>query len=615
MNFLQKFFDHISILFPFDCFRARAGAMLVLVAVFGIVLLVTPLANAGEATVTVTGTLTDGTDEYGTFVGAGGSLAGEDFTLVYTINDQLGAVTTTSGYSALTSTTTDNGQDASMTINNHTVQFSDHQSFGVPESTIHQNSPTKISAINLDWGYTYLGNAIGTAQANVSIGYANPVYTPPVNWESNFSYMAATTTDGTIQFAYSYGPDSVYTAKVPATGSFVHGYITTYTVTGPVTNNLPNVPAKNNGCKCKLTALSPPLEGGAHAVNLEPAAMPGDSINAATGNVLIQEMDFVGPAHTQLSFARYYNSYDLTGVALGKGWHSTWHRGLSVVGSTATVTAADGRQDTFTLSGGTWTGDADVTSVLTASGSNYKLTLPDDTVENYNSSGQLTSIVTRAGLTTTLTYTSGNLTKVTGPFGHTLTFTYDSLNRLATMKPTDGNTYSYSFDGFGDLSAVSYPTGYSRNYVYSNQTYRNLVTNLVDEDSNVYASWTYDSTGRALTSQHAGGADLTSIAYTTSTSSTVTDANSNTATYTLTTLFNVVKPTAVSGLPDPAGDAFTYDANGFIFQPHGLERQCDRLRAQLGGRGNLAHRSFRHRARAHDHHVLGRDMASARSRL
>ena len=60
-------------------------------------------------------------------------------------------------------------------------------------------------------------------------------------------------------------------------------------------------------------------------------------------------------------------------------------------------------------------------------------------------------------------------------------------------------------------------------------------------------------TGRALTSsQHAGGADLTSIAYTSTGSSTVTDANGNAHNYTLTTLFNVVKPTAVSGVPDPA---------------------------------------------------------------
>jgi len=568
---LQRFLARLSGYLPFDTFRSRAGVGLLLTAVFAIALMLTPLAQAGQATVTVTGTLTSGTDTDGTFITAGGSLNGQAYTLVYTIDDALIATTTvgTPPYiSELVSTTTASPADASMTINGVKVKFSTHTnspSYGPPAFSLSQNSAVPNTAIDLVWNYSYVGNAIGRAQAQIALRYNNPAYTPNYNWETNFSYLAATTTDGTISFQYVYGPNSAYTAYVYT----AQGYISTYQVSGPVTITPPGngVSAKNNGPQCcQKQETSQQTSMAYQVVSTKPTAMDADPINAATGNQTMHETDFTGPAHTQLSFTRYYNSYDQTSGPLGHGWHSTYHRGLSVVGSTATVTAADGRQDTFTLSGSTWTGDADVTSVLTAAGSNYKLTLPDDTVENYNSSGQLTSIVTRAGLTTTLTYTSGKLTTVTGPFSHTLTFTYDALNRVSTMKPSDGYTYTYSYDGFGNLAMVAYPTGYSRNYVYDNTTFQNLLTGLVDEDSNVYASWTYDGTGRALTSQHAGGADLTSIAYTTSTSSTVTDANGNAHSYALTTLFNVVKPTAVTGVPDPVagGASFTYDANGFI---------------------------------------------------
>ena len=69
-----------------------------------------------------------------------------------------------------------------------------------------------------------------------------------------------------------------------------------------------------------------------------------------------------------------------------------------------------------------------------------------------------------------------------------------------------------------------------------------------------------------MSSQHAGGVDLTTVAYNADGSSTVTDARGNAHSYALTTQFGMVKPTALTGAPYPAagGKAFTYDDNGFI---------------------------------------------------
>jgi RHS repeat-associated protein len=219
--------------------------------------------------------------------------------------------------------------------------------------------------------------------------------------------------------------------------------------------------------------------------------------------------------------------------------------------------------------------DPDVTNVLTpvpATGTQtgWKLKLADDSTENYTLAGSLTSITTRAGLTTTLTYNGTNqLTTVTGPFGHKLTFTYDTSGHVSTMTVPDDGRFTYGYDVHGNLASVTHPDSTTRFYHYQNTTYPDLLTGLTDESGNLFESWTYDSQGRATSSQHAGGADLTKVTYTNGTSTTVTDARGNVHTYTLTTQYNLVKPTAISGVDcgcssGVGAKAFTYDANGFV---------------------------------------------------
>lgn len=301
----------------------------------------------------------------------------------------------------------------------------------------------------------------------------------------------------------------------------------------------------------------------------------GNPINVANGNKFQVEVDFTGAASTGLNFTRYYNSQDTTSSPIGARWRSEWFRNLSVSGSTVTVTRSDGRQDVFTLSNGVYTADPDVESVLAAVLTNgmitsYKLTTVFDSIETYSPSGQLLSVTSRAGLTTALAYNAANqLTKVTGPFGHTLAFTYaiapDGNPRLATLAVPDGGVYSYAYDAFGNLLSVTHPDNSVRHYVYENSNYPNFLTGVVDEDGNRFSTWNYDASGRAVSSQHAGGADLTSVAYGAN-SATVTDARGNSYSYNFTTLFNVVKPVSLSGAPVQiaGGRAFTYDANGFL---------------------------------------------------
>lgn len=301
-----------------------------------------------------------------------------------------------------------------------------------------------------------------------------------------------------------------------------------------------------------------------------PRAMAGNPINTATGNKFHAETDFVGAPNTHLTFQRFYNSQGTGSTTFGANWRSTWHSSIAQADSTTLkVARADGRVDTFTLSSGAWTSDPDVTSKLTAlDGGGWKLVTPDDSTELYSFDGRLLSITTRAGLVTTLTYDGSNrLTTVTGPFGHTLTFTYDGSNRISQVTQPDGLVISCAYDANNNLTSVTYPGGAVRQYLYENASFPHALTGIIDENGNRFATYAYDDKGRAISTEHAGGAQKVSVAYDTD-KATVTDALGNEHSYDFTTLFDLVKPTATTnkGCASCSGSAaYTYDqATGFL---------------------------------------------------
>jgi YD repeat-containing protein len=323
-----------------------------------------------------------------------------------------------------------------------------------------------------------------------------------------------------------------------------------------------------------LLAQSATAEGKNLGLNC-PGCYGGNPINAGTGNKFQVETDFVGGAATGLVLRRYYNSQDQTVSEFGASWHSAWHRTMAVSANKVWVTREDGRQDTFSgnnNASNVWTADPDVTAVLTpvsAAGAQtgWKLVRDDDSVELYTLDGLLSSVATREGRVTTLAYNANyQLASVTGPFGHQLTFAYDAIGRVRQMTTPDGLSYTYGYDSLNNLTSVTYPDQTVRRYVYENTSLPYALTGIVDEKGNRFATYGYDTLGRATTTQHAGGAELTTVAYNADGSSSVTDSRGNTHTYALQTQFSMVKPAAVTGAPVPnaGAQAYTYDANGFV---------------------------------------------------
>ena len=317
------------------------------------------------------------------------------------------------------------------------------------------------------------------------------------------------------------------------------------------------------------------------------AAPAGDPIATGAGNLFEQVTDYETAGQNKLRFVRSYNS---TGIAvnpntpartLGVNWRSMYDRYLTVaLPSTVTAERADGQVLTFRFTGSAWVSDSDVDITLVQSGSVWTFTDHDDTVETYSvagTKGTLTSITMRGGYGQTLQYNaSSQLTSITDTYNRSLQLTY-SNGLLNTVTTPDGLVLTYGYNSSGvspgvldRLDSVTYSTtpATSQAYLYENASLPFALTAIIDEDNNRYASWTSDSRGRGLTSQHGSGADLTTISYDDTTGNrTVTNALGEQEVHKFTNLQGVPKVTEIDRLATATTAAatrlFTYDANGY----------------------------------------------------
>jgi RHS repeat-associated protein len=335
---------------------------------------------------------------------------------------------------------------------------------------------------------------------------------------------------------------------------------------------------------------SPPFTAGAvesspgiwtNGKQLGPCACgTGDPIDIGSGNVYEQVTDYTTVGQNPLAFVRYYNSMavlDTLATGLGRNWRHNYDRYLRIVSATEIdAERATGQFIRFVLVSGTWTPDTDVDLTLTNSGSTYTLTDHDDTIETYTvsgSTGTLNTIALPNGYTQTMSYTSGVLTSVSDSYSRTLSFSYTSGVMTGVSTP-DSATLAYGYttvDSQNLLTSVTYNTSpsTSQTYSYTNTSYPFALTGITDENSNSYASWSYDSFGRATMSEHAGGADEVQVAYDDVYGTrTVTNPLGEQEKYSFAIKQGVPKVTEIdrtaSSPVAAASEYFTYDTNGFL---------------------------------------------------
>jgi RHS repeat-associated protein len=309
------------------------------------------------------------------------------------------------------------------------------------------------------------------------------------------------------------------------TMSCLTGYNLTYQASGPQLGPYcgqqasTQIPVKQTGAPpCQS---GPSKSGGANAGS---GCLPkGDPVDASSGNVHVEEVDYAGAGSIPIKFIRYYNSWKVTteptsgaGMYLGGGWSATYFQILipvSITDSENTYNTVyayrpDGRVIVFNEYSGVYSPDGDVSDSLIQTSGGWSYQTADDTIETYNSAGQLLTVAPRGQNPMTVSYNSGSglgdpPASVSDVFGHTLTFNYTKDNsalQLSSITDPAGNTISYTHEStYNRLTKVTYQDSSTRQYSYSTSL-SGLLVSITDESNNAYVNWTYNSSYQAATS-------------------------------------------------------------------------------------------------------------------
>jgi len=142
----------------------------------------------------------------------------------------------------------------------------------------------------------------------------------------------------------------------------------------------------------------------------------------------------------------------------------------------------------------------------------------DGTVEAYDNTGLLRSVTALNGWQTGLVYSdattptsiaprSGLLIKIRGQFGREMQLIYDSRVRIARVVGPDGKATDYQYNNNNMLVTATWSDQKIRQYHYEDSRFAFALTGITDEKGGRYATYAYDSLGRAISTEHAGGVD------------------------------------------------------------------------------------------------------------
>lgn len=285
-----------------------------------------------------------------------------------------------------------------------------------------------------------------------------------------------------------------------------------------------------------LVSVSPPLNMGPTCEGPDRCGTDaGNPINVGARNKYEVASDI--ERRGLLEFVRYYNSLpDVNAVQpLGSGWSHSYLSRLEtsasdIPGRSAKLYRPTGGYSLFIFqSDGEWLADSGTAHQLSELRDGGGVTLgweyrsaARDRVERYDAKGRLIRVGIRSGDWIDLAYNNGSdsgtisdflVTSVTARDRRSIQFSYDSDGRLVSVTAPDGFSYGYSYDSSGMLSTVTWPGGSSRAYLYNEQAFTAsadlpaALTGVIDEMGQRFATWRYDTAGRPVESEHAGGVE------------------------------------------------------------------------------------------------------------
>ncbi|WP_178106713.1 DUF6531 domain-containing protein [Pseudomonas mangiferae] len=308
----------------------------------------------------------------------------------------------------------------------------------------------------------------------------------------------------------------------------------------------------------------PSSDGGKGDPNLScnaPPSFQGNPINTANGNKFQHEVDYVGKnTAAGLVFERYYNGVD--GV-----WLHGYSTRLVISPTQVVLIHADGRQSRYQLVTADRFDSKDETGSLVKQGDQWLYSAPGKTYV-FNASGQLE----RAGEgeeAVSFSYLGGKVI-VKNQYGKELTITEDWWHQPRSVS-IDDKEFTFTYDLYNRLAQVArivtnVPS--QKTYHYEDPIHYLALTGITDERGVRYATWAYDEQGRAISSEHAGGAEKVTLAYNADGSTTVTNEYGKQATYRFQVIQGVKRIIAIEGEPSPncpsSNSTFTYDERGLL---------------------------------------------------
>lgn len=153
----------------------------------------------------------------------------------------------------------------------------------------------------------------------------------------------------------------------------------------------------------------------------------------------------------------------------------------------------------------------------------YRFYNANDEVEVYDDKGRLISITSLDGHVQTLSYTTDIVTgetlldKVQNASGEFIQFGYETVGSVSPFKRIQSVTdhssrrWGFRYDVNGNLEYVDLPDNTSRQYHYEDVDNIDFLTGITDERGVRYASWTYNSNGKADSSAHGPVKDIDSL--------------------------------------------------------------------------------------------------------
>ncbi|WP_236546350.1 RHS repeat-associated core domain-containing protein [Anoxybacillus sp. PDR2] len=318
--------------------------------------------------------------------------------------------------------------------------------------------------------------------------------------------------------------------------------------------------------------------------------VPYGSVNAATGNLIIDEDDLsISGRGPELGITRTYNSLSASTGLFGKGWHSDAEMTIVAQGNEARFIDEDGTLHRFTkLSDGTYKAPTGVYLELSETTNEYILTTKDQTKLYFQKTdGKVTKIVDGHGNTTVYGYangkvvsitdasgrkldiqynSNGKIEKITDPMNRTITYEYEN-DQLTKVTQTGGEITRYQYNEQGRLEKVFEPTHTEDKPVVNQFVYDGgRLHQVIDPENHTY-TLSYDSTKRQLVMEKPNGRK---IRYTFNEAANPIEIVEDVGGLNITTRYvyegNNLKETRDpndQGAANPT-ESYTYDANGNV---------------------------------------------------